>query len=342
VSPLPALASDQPELRAAAADLVDAPLNGLAGWLGVRLQHLVALETVVQTGSFVRAAAALGYSQSAVSQQIAALESVAGGQLLERGESLSLTNAGEIALRRARAIRREFTSLHTDLDALVNRHSKTTRIVTQHPAATRFLSGVLDRLTIGSGHCVVANLTSSIGAVRHALGSGHADLALVATPPAADEQFAVEPLFKVPLEIVVTASRTAEAEPLSISNLAGVRLLCLNDCPATEMLLRMLVDTGIAHEVVVRADDEATLVQLVRAGVGAALLPSHPDGSQEAGVIRRGLVERCAVVVSAVWCVDRPPAEGVTKLLRQRASRLTSSSLARGTSCRRSRVPRPS
>jgi DNA-binding transcriptional LysR family regulator len=304
-------------MRSAAADVVDAPMNGLARWLGVRLQHLIALETVVQTGSFVRAAAALGYSQSAVSQQIAALESVAGGQLLERGESLSLTSAGEIALRRARAIRREFSSLHADLDALVNRDSATTRIVTQHPAATRFLSGVLDRLTTAPGRGCVVRLAPSVAAALHALGSGHADLAIAATPPTADEQFTVEPLCEVPLAVVVAASRAAETEPLSISDLAGVRLLCLNECTATEMLLQMLVDTGISHEVVVRADDETTLVQLVRAGVGAALLPRHPDGAQEAGVIQRELVERCAVVVSAVWCVDRPSAEGVIELLKR-------------------------
>ena len=51
---------------------------------GVELRHLVALETVVQTGSFRHAGLELGYSQSAISQQIAALEHAAGLRLLER------------------------------------------------------------------------------------------------------------------------------------------------------------------------------------------------------------------------------------------------------------------
>ena len=90
-------------------------------WLGVELRHLIALEAVAREGSFGRAAISLGYTQSAVSQQIATLERIVGERLLERPggpRPVSLTEAGELLLRHAEAIVARLAAAQADLAAL--------------------------------------------------------------------------------------------------------------------------------------------------------------------------------------------------------------------------------
>ena len=77
-------------------------------WFGIELRHLAALEAVAREGSFRRAAERLGYVQSAISHQIAALESLTGRRLIERSRGTrptALTPAGEVLL--ARGVQKE-------------------------------------------------------------------------------------------------------------------------------------------------------------------------------------------------------------------------------------------
>ena len=69
------------------------------------LTELRVFREVVERGTLTAAAAALGYTQSAVSRQIASLERAAGTPLLERRHNgVTLTPAGRIVLRRAAAV----------------------------------------------------------------------------------------------------------------------------------------------------------------------------------------------------------------------------------------------
>ena len=90
-------------------------------WLGLDLRHLVALKTIADEGSFGKAAQTLGYTQSAVSQQIAALERIVGLRLIERPggpRPISLTEAGHILLRHADVIHARLLAAKADMKAL--------------------------------------------------------------------------------------------------------------------------------------------------------------------------------------------------------------------------------
>src|SRR4051794_6933294 len=69
------------------------------------LRHLVTLDAVAAEGTFGRAADRLGYTQSAVSQQIAALERSVGGAVFDRPggpKAVRLTPLGEVVLAHGR------------------------------------------------------------------------------------------------------------------------------------------------------------------------------------------------------------------------------------------------
>src|SRR5438093_11784394 len=90
-------------------------------WLGLELRHLIALKAIAEQGTFGRAATSLGYTQSAVSQQIAMLERIVGQRLIDRPggpRPVSLTEAGELLLRHADAIAARLQAAQADLAAL--------------------------------------------------------------------------------------------------------------------------------------------------------------------------------------------------------------------------------
>ena len=93
-------------------------------WSGVELRHLVALHAVAEEGSFRRAALRLGYVQSAISHQIAALESLTGKRLIDRSRGtrpIALTKAGAILLAHADAVIDRVRVAQAELAALDER-----------------------------------------------------------------------------------------------------------------------------------------------------------------------------------------------------------------------------
>src|ERR1041385_314725 len=117
-------------------------------WLGVEVRHLAALQALAAERSFSRAAGRLGYTQSAVSQQIATLERIVGEQLVERPggpRPVSLTEAGELLLRHAESIVDRLQAAQADLHALQTGEAGTLRVGTFQSAGARLLPEVMRR-----------------------------------------------------------------------------------------------------------------------------------------------------------------------------------------------------
>ena len=120
-------------------------------WLGVEIRHFAALQAVASEGSFGRAAQRLGYTQSAISQQIATLERIVGERLVDRPggpRPVSLTEAGRLLLRHADSIVARLDAAQADLNALRAGEAGTLRVGTFQSAGARVLPEVMRRFTV--------------------------------------------------------------------------------------------------------------------------------------------------------------------------------------------------
>jgi DNA-binding transcriptional LysR family regulator len=89
------------------------------GMAELSVAGLRVVRQVARRGSFSAAADDLGYTQSAVSRQVAAMEAAAGRALFERhARGVRLTDAGGVVVRRADAVLSELDGARQELDDL--------------------------------------------------------------------------------------------------------------------------------------------------------------------------------------------------------------------------------
>ena len=115
-------------------------------WSGLELRYLVTLAEVGRQASFSKAADALGYTQSAVSQQVSRLEHITGTRLVERPggpRPVSLTPAGRLLAGHAEAIAARLASAAADLDALAGGTAGLLRVGCYQSVGSRLLPPVM-------------------------------------------------------------------------------------------------------------------------------------------------------------------------------------------------------
>ena len=277
-------------------------------WIGIELRHLVALEAVAREGSFGRAARALGYTQSAVSQQIAALERIVGARLVERPggpRPVSLTEAGELLLRHAEAIVARLAAAQADIAALADGAAGVLRVGIYQSVGARVLPELMRRFS-ATWPRVEIRLTES---------SNDSDLLADVERGELDLTFADLPLPEGPLEsaellrdpyvlLLPPSSPLADrAEPPTARELSRLDLIGYRSCRS---LKRVEAALRSPLRFVFRSDQNGTVQGLVAAGVGAALLPRLAVEPGDDGVVRIDLDGRVPPrLIALAWHRDR-------------------------------------
>ena len=249
------------------------------GWLRIEVRHLAALRAVAREGSFGAAAASLGYTQSAISQQIGTLERAVGERLIDRPggpRRVSLTEAGEMLLRHAERVVAGREAAWADLRALSAGEAGTLRVGTYQSVGARILPDLVRRF-VAERPGVEVHLTESTSdqELLDELERGETDLTFTVLPIPGGPFEAVE-LMRDPYLVVAAAdSPLARAgRPPTLAELGGIPLIGSRNCFAGEQIERLVQSRGIDLNVVFRSDDNGTVQGLVGAGMAAALMPA--------------------------------------------------------------------
>ncbi|MBV8080874.1 MAG: LysR family transcriptional regulator [Actinobacteria bacterium] len=246
-------------------------------WLGVEVRHLAALAAIVEEGSFGRAAARLGYTQSAISQQIATLERIVGERLLDRPRgkrTVRATEAGELLVRHGNAIVARLRAAQADIEALAHGEGSRLRVGTFQSTGARVLPELMRRFG-GEWPSVDVRLTefADDAVLLEMLERGELDVAFAQLPLDDRPLLDVQPLLVDPYVLVIPADEEAPAEPLSIKKLDGQKLIGFRTCRSQPMAEEQLEQRGVCADIVFRSDDNGTVQAMVGAGVGWALVP---------------------------------------------------------------------
>src|SRR3954469_9524135 len=244
-------------------------------WLSVELRHLAALEAVARTRSFNAAARDLGYTQSAVSQQIAQLERSVGQRLVARPGGPrpgGLTDAGRLLLRHADAIVAQLDAAQADMAALAAGAAGPLRVGIYHSVGARTLPARRRRFKQDWPRVEVSvREETDASDLLRLLEHGELDLTF-ADLPLPEGPFDAEEVLRDPYVLLVQAgSELAERETApSFRELAGLPLVAWPHVGEPETYLRGPVPN---LNVIFRSDDNGTLVGLVAEGLGVAVVP---------------------------------------------------------------------
>jgi len=241
--------------------------------------RLKVLKEVAYRGSFSAAATALSYTQSAVSQQIAALEAEAGTALLERHpRGVSLTAAGQTLVGHAEGILARLDAAEDSLSAIAGLRGGRLRVASFPTAGATLMPLAIAEFRRSYPEVELTLAEGEPEAIVARLRAGELDLALLfefagESLPAQD--IARTDLLEDPMYLALPrAHPLAARQRLRLQDLAGEAWVqTSSSSPCARHVVRSCHAAGFEPNVTFESDDYQTVQGLVAAGVGVALIP---------------------------------------------------------------------
>jgi DNA-binding transcriptional LysR family regulator len=293
---------------------------------------LRALVTVAETGSFRAAARSLGYTQSAVSHQIAAIERRLGVSVFVRPGGrgkVALTAHGEIVYQHAQRVIAANQALDADIRAALAGDRGTLRISISQSTCAVLVEPLADLRRTSPGIEVSLVNAATAETLAQQLHQGQVDIGLyVNIEP--DDRVVTTPLFEDNWMVIAHRDNPiAASSSITLDALDGAEMIAWHQrWKAQANLERLWRQRGVRPRIIYRTDDNMMIQRLVGNDLGCACLGALAVGDLIDPRLRR-LPLRDEVPprsLSLCWARDRelPPAavllsDAIRRLAAQRS-----------------------
>ena len=230
---------------------------------------------LVDTASFSRAAEASNISQSAVSQQLAALEQDLGAQLLSRGAGyVAPTEAGKVFYKAAQDILKRYEGMVTEIRTARDAVRGALRVGTIYSVGFYLLDTYIRKFLRSYADVELRVEYSHWSHIQAAVLSGEMDLGVVAYP---ERQRGLEIIPLASEELVMACSpshRLAKRRRIEPDLLDGEKFIAFQDSiPTRRAIDRMLKAARVTVDIVAEFDNIETLKRAVEVDAGLSILP---------------------------------------------------------------------
>jgi DNA-binding transcriptional LysR family regulator len=279
----------------------------------LNVARLRVLREVIRQGSFSGAAAALSYTQSAVSQAIATLEAETGATLVERDRrGIRPTAAGAALVDHVDGILARLDAAQADLDTILGIRGGKLQMASFPTAGATLMPPAIAEFRLQHPDVELSLIEGEPEEIAPRLAAGELDLALLFEFRGGGERLAPGlkqvQLLEDPMHVALPQTHPLADRPvLTLEDLQDEAFIQTSaHSPCARHVVRCCRAAGFEPIVSFESDDYQTVQGLVASGVGVALIPElalrgttrddivvrelHPESPQRRVVVatRRG------------------------------------------------------